>query len=154
VSRRISRSLTSFEITGSAREDQGTTVDARARETARTSATFTKSVYKTRVRGPFSVRERASGLGSGGKDLNPRPLGYEPYDVRLWRLVRFSNGGADLGGQTWLVRDGVRRLPCLTPSRSVLCTNPCTNQVSELRASGCSKPAGAHSFPYWLALGQ
>jgi len=49
VSRRISRSLTSFEITGSAREDQGTTVDARARETARTSATFTKSVYKTRV---------------------------------------------------------------------------------------------------------
>jgi hypothetical protein len=35
--------------------------------------------------GPFSVRERAFGLGSGG-GMNPRPLGYEPYDVRLARL--------------------------------------------------------------------
>jgi len=39
---------------------------ARTRETARTSATFTKSVYKPHAEGPFSVRERASGLGSGG----------------------------------------------------------------------------------------
>ena len=60
------RWLTSFEITRWAREDQATTVDARARETARTSATFTKSVYKTRARGPLPVRKRASGLGSGG----------------------------------------------------------------------------------------
>jgi hypothetical protein len=39
--------------------------------------------------GPFSVRERASGLGSGGgEDLNLRPLGYEHYDARLPRLGR------------------------------------------------------------------
>ena len=42
LSRWISGSLTSFELAGSAREDQVATVSACARETARTSATFTK----------------------------------------------------------------------------------------------------------------
>ena len=46
MSHRISGSLTSFEVTGSSREDQATTVGVCARETARTSATITKSVYK------------------------------------------------------------------------------------------------------------
>ena len=62
----ISGSLTSFEVTGSAHEDQAVTVDARVRETAQTCATFTKSVYRSRFRGPLPVRKRASGLGSGG----------------------------------------------------------------------------------------
>ena len=49
MSLRIGGSLTSFEVTGSAREDQAATVGVRARETALTSATFTKSVYSPRV---------------------------------------------------------------------------------------------------------
>jgi hypothetical protein len=59
------RSLTSFEITRSAREDQAATVDARARETARTSARFTNPVYKPQARGPLPVRKRPLALVAG-----------------------------------------------------------------------------------------
>jgi hypothetical protein len=51
-----------------------------------------------------------------------------------------------------LVRDDVRCLPYLIPSRRVLCTNPCTSQDSDLRASGYSKRAGAHNFPSWSSV--
>ena len=57
MSLRIGGSLTSFEVTGSAREDQAATVGVRARETALTSATFTKSVYKLGP-GPLFLFER------------------------------------------------------------------------------------------------
>jgi hypothetical protein len=36
-----------------------------------------------------SVNRRSDGRATtGGRDLNPRPLGYEPYDARLFRLRR------------------------------------------------------------------
>ena len=74
MSRRISRSLTSFEITGSAREVQGTTVDARARETARTSATFTKSVYNLMQKAP-SLFEKGPLALVAGEGFEPSTSG-------------------------------------------------------------------------------
>ena len=46
MSRRINGSLTSFEVTGSAREDQAATVGARALATQRNE----RDVYKVRLR--------------------------------------------------------------------------------------------------------
>jgi hypothetical protein len=40
-------------------------------------------------------------------------LGYEPYDVRLWRLVRSPTAALTLA-------DGVRRLPYLTSSQHLV----------------------------------
>ena len=71
---------------------------------------------KPHARGPFFVRERASGLGSGGRDLNPRPLGYEPYDIRLWPLGP-SLAIALISINGWgSVRVERRHLPLLNPS--------------------------------------
>ena len=61
--------------------------------------------------------------------MNPRPLGYEPYDVCLCRLAS-SLVVALTSADGWLgVHAGLRRLPRLNPSRHVSCTNPCTNLV-------------------------
>src|ERR1035437_10243356 len=82
-----------------------------------------------------------------GREL--RSLGYEPYNVRLPSLASrtVSYGSADLGGRIGLVCDSVRRLPCLTPSRSVLRTNPCTIRLPSCGLPVCSKPAGASASP-------
>ena len=73
--------------------------------------------------------------------MNPRPLGYEPYDVCLCRLA--SSLVAALTSE-----DGRRafvssqlRLPSLKPSRRVLCTNPCTNLVAESLAVPTQMPS-------------
>ena len=53
----------------------------------------------------------------------------------LWRLARSpftALTSADLRSEVF---SGVLRLPCLGLSRRVSCTNPCTNQVPDLRAS-------------------
>ena len=61
--------------------------------------------------------------------MNPRPLGYEPYDARLSRLkpsLITATASAELWREVVL---GLLRLPRLRLSRRVLCTNPCKNQV-------------------------
>jgi hypothetical protein len=72
--------------------------------------------------------------------LNPRPLGYEPYDVCLCHLA--SSLVAELtleDGRRAFVSDPLR-LPRLKPSRRVLCTNPCTNRVTESLAVPAQMP--------------
>jgi len=67
--------------------------------------------------------------------LNPRPLGYEPYDVCLWRLgpsLVTPLTSADLRRVVFL---GVLGLPRLSLSRRVSCTNPCTDLVGDLPVS-------------------
>lgn len=67
--------------------------------------------------------------------MNPRPLGYEPYDARLkrlaWSLVAALTSAY---GATHVFADSVG-LPRLKPSRCVSCTNPCTNLVPDLLVS-------------------
>jgi len=73
--------------------------------------------------------------------LNPRPLGYEPYDVCLSRLklsLVAALTSAD-GRQSFM--PGPRRLPRLKPSRRVVCTNPCTNLVTESLAVPAQIPS-------------
>ena len=63
--------------------------------------------------------------------MNPRPLGYEPYDARLPRLGQSpvaALASAD-GRQAFI--PGLQGLPRLNPSRYVSCTNPCTNLGAE-----------------------
>jgi hypothetical protein len=63
--------------------------------------------------------------------LNPRPLGYEPYDVCLCRLAS-SLVAALISEDGWrALVSGPLRLPRLKLSRRVLCTIPCTNLVTE-----------------------
>jgi hypothetical protein len=74
-------------------------------------------------KGPTAVSDdQASELqlpGSGGRDLNLRPLGYETYDARLRCLGPSpvtALTSADLRREVCL---GLPRLPCLSPSRCV-----------------------------------
>ena len=62
--------------------------------------------------------------------MNPRPLGYEPYDVCLCCLTSSLDAAltSEDGRRTFV--SGPLRLPCLKPSRRVLCTDPCTNLVT------------------------
>ena len=62
--------------------------------------------------------------------MNPRPLGYEPYDVRLWRLASSLVAALTSEDGRWACISVPLRLPRLKPSRRVLCTNPCTNLVT------------------------
>jgi hypothetical protein len=71
--------------------------------------------------------------------LNPRPLGYEPYDVCLFRLASSLVAALTSADERRAFIPGPLRLPRLSPSRRVSCTNPCTNQVPEPRV-----PAGQH----------
>ena len=69
-------------------------------------------------------------------------LGYEPYDIRLCRLGQSpvtALVSADVRHE--LVPD-LLRLPCLSPSRRVSCTNACTNQLPGLLIS-----VGQHDRP-------
>jgi hypothetical protein len=62
-------------------------------------------------------------------------LGYEPHNMRLFRLGQSlvtALASADVRREAV---SGLLRLPHLSLSRHVLCTDPCTNRVPELRAS-------------------
>ncbi len=101
-------------------------------------------MHQLHARGPLSVRERASGLGSGGRDLNPRPLGYEPHDARLCRLkpsLMTALTSAVLHGGAVSV---LRRLLRPSLSRHIPFANPCTNLVPELPLCR-SRPARSHT---------
>ena len=81
--------------------------------------------------------------------MNPRPLGYEHYDVRLcrlaWSLVAALTS-AD-GRQAFI--PGLRRLPRLNPSRHVSCTNPVAEslaartQMPSWDGADCELPSSA-----------
>ena len=62
-------------------------------------------------------------------------LGYEPYDMRLCRLASSLAAGLTSADGRLGIHAGLRCLPRLKPSRRVLCTNPCTIRVPELRSS-------------------
>ena len=63
--------------------------------------------------------------------MNPRPLGYEPYDVRLCRFTLSLVAALTSEDGRRAFMSGRLRLSRLNPSRRVLCTNPCTNLVAE-----------------------
>ena len=80
--------------------------------------------------------------------MNPRPLGYEPYDVCLCRLASSLVAALSSEDGRRAFVSGPLRLPHLKPSRCVLCTNPCTDLVTkrlavpaagDLRIGGCSQ---------------
>ena len=60
--------------------------------------------------------------------MNPRPLGYEPYDVCLCRLKLSLVAALTSADLRYEVFPGLLRLPRLSLSRRVSCTNACTNQ--------------------------
>ena len=62
--------------------------------------------------------------------MNPRPLGYEPYDVCLPCLASSLVATLTSADGQPVFMPGPLRLPRLIPSRRVSCTNPCTNQPS------------------------
>ena len=68
-------------------------------------------------------------------------MGYEPYDVRLCRLASSLVAAlASADGQRAFM-PGPLRLPRLNPSHRVLCTNPCTNLVTESLAVPAQMPS-------------
>src|SRR6476469_7654935 len=68
-----------------------------------------------------------------GADLNPRPLGYEPYDVRLWRPGPSLAGAVTSADRIDPISLRRLRLPCLELSRRVRFTNRFTEQVIDLQ---------------------
>jgi hypothetical protein len=83
----ISGSLTSFEATGVARENQ-TTRSARVLARERKRARRLQSQFTDLAPEHLFLFERGPLALVAERDLNPRPLGYEPYDARLPRLPR------------------------------------------------------------------
>lgn len=77
--------------------------------------------------------------------MNPRPLGYEPYDARLCRLGRSPAGAVTLTDGTDSVALGRLRLPCLARFCRVRFTSRFTEQPPDLRlpasASSTSLPS-------------
>jgi hypothetical protein len=73
--------------------------------------------------------------------LNPRPLGYEPYDVRLCRLALSLVAALTSADGRRAFMPGLRCLPRLNLSRRVLCTNSCTNLVTESLAVPTQVPS-------------
>jgi hypothetical protein len=67
--------------------------------------------------------------------LNPRPLGYDPYDVRLCRLGRSPVAVLASADSRLVVVPGLLRLPQFTLSRRVRFTNWFTEVVLDLRVS-------------------
>jgi hypothetical protein len=75
------------------------------------------------------------GAGAPPPEAFLPPLGYEPYDARLRCLGPSpvtALTSADLRRE---VCSGLPRLPRLSPSRCVSCTNSCTKPVLDLRVS-------------------
>jgi hypothetical protein len=81
-----------------------------------------------------------------GRDLNPRPLGYEPYDARLWCLGQSLVGVVTSADRTDPVSLRRFRLPCLVLSRRVRFTNRFTEQAIDLRSRTPSRPSRAASL--------
>jgi hypothetical protein len=65
--------------------------------------------------------------------LNPRPLGYEPYDARLRRLAWSLVATLTSVNGARHVYVEPRRLPRRTLFHSVSCTNPCTSLAADQR---------------------
>ncbi len=65
--------------------------------------------------------------------MNLRPLGYEPYDERLWRLGLSLTGAVTSTDRTGPISLRRLRLPCLALSRRVRFTNRFTEQAIDLR---------------------
>jgi hypothetical protein len=74
--------------------------------------------------------------------LNPRPLGYEPYDVRLWRPGPSLAGAVTSADRTDPISLRRLRLPCLELSRRVRFTNRFTEQAIDLRFPAPSRHPG------------
>ena len=80
-----------------------------------------------------------------GRDLNPRPLGYEPYDVRLPHLKPSLAGAVTPADRTDPISLRRLRLPCLELSRRVRFTNRFTEQAIDLRFPASFPPfRGCH----------
>src|SRR5262249_7788969 len=71
-----------------------------------------------------------------GADLNPRPLGYEPYDVCLWRPGQSLAGVVTSADRTDPISPGRLRLPRLKLFRRVRFTNRFTEQAGYLTSPG------------------
>jgi hypothetical protein len=82
-----------------------------------------------------------------GADLNPRPLGYEPNDIRLCRFGQSPVTALVPADLLHAVAPGLLRLPCLSLSRHVSCTNACTN-----RPPGLLVRVGKRYRPIWHRL--
>ncbi len=65
--------------------------------------------------------------------MNPRPLGYEPYDIGLWRLGQSLTGVVTSADRTDPVSLRRLRLPRLGLSRRVRFTNRFTEQAIDLQ---------------------
>ena len=74
--------------------------------------------------------------------MNPRPLGYEPYDVRLSRLGPSLDSAVTSADRTDPVSLGRLRLPRLVLSRRVRFTNRFTEQPIDLQF-----PASLRALP-------
>ena len=88
---------------------------------------------QTTSKRPVLCSEPASDLGSGGQDLNLRPLGYERYDVGLWRLGQSLADAVTSADGTKHVPLAPSRLPRLNLFRRVRFTNWFTEQAIDLR---------------------
>ena len=75
--------------------------------------------------------------------MNPRPLGYEPYDARLWCLGPFLVGMVTSADRTSPVSFCRLRLPRLVLSRRVRFTNRFTEQAIDLQFPHPSRPSAA-----------
>ena len=67
--------------------------------------------------------------------MNPRPLGYEPYNIGLCRLKPSLAGAVTSADRTGHLSLRRLRLARLKPSRRVRFTNRFTNQAIDLRVS-------------------
>jgi hypothetical protein len=72
--------------------------------------------------------------------LNPRPLGYEPYDMRLWRPGQSLAGVVNSADKPDPISLGRLRLPRLVLSRCVRFTNRFTEQAIDLQFPHPSAP--------------
>jgi hypothetical protein len=91
----------------------------------------------------LSLFEKGPSALVAGRDLNPRPLGYEPYDVRLWRLGPSLAGVVTSADRPGPVSHGRLRLPRLVLSRRVWFTNRFTEQAIDLQFPHPSRPSAA-----------
>ena len=82
--------------------------------------------------------------------MNPRPLGYEPYGVRLSRLKKSPVTELISARPRLEVVPELLRLLRFGLSHRVSCTNPCTNLVPGLPvACLVAALAGAHVVDAW-----
>src|SRR5262249_23729005 len=92
------------------------------------------------ISGPGTQRSQAMSSTERGRDLNPRPLGYEPYNTclsRLWLSLASAVTSAD-GTEPISLRRLC--LPCLKLSRRVRFTNRFTEQAIDLQFPHPSAP--------------